>query len=323
MSRWLLRRSFDALATAVVAGVVLIVLLHLLPGDPLAAALGDHPVSPEVEAALRHHWGTDRTVLQSLAAVLGGLVHGDLGTSIVEQRPVLAILGERIGPTLLLGALTLLLDFTVGLALGVWTALHPDAWRARLVGALTIIGYAVPSFVVGMILVWLFAIRLHWLPAAGMSDVLLSPDASRLAVVADHLRYLVLPLTATVVATLAVPVRQQRAAAAATAAQPWVLAARARGVSPARVAWRHCWRPALTPIVTLFGLWFPMLVAGTVFVEVVFQWPGIGLMLAQATQARDIPVVMGGGLLLILSVQLGSLIADALYHVVDPAQRQS
>jgi peptide/nickel transport system permease protein len=319
----LLRRTGDAVATALVASVVLIILLHLLPGDPLAAVLGDHPVPPAVEAALRRQWGTDRSVVQSIGAVFAGLAHGDLGVSIVEQRPVLAILGERLGPTFLLGALTLLIDFTAGLALGVWSALHPDAIRARLIGAITIVGYALPSFVVGMLLVWMFAVKLRWFPAAGLSNVLLRPDASVMTTLLDHLKHLVLPLAAMVIATLAVPLRQQRAAALVTAAQPWVLAARARGISPALVAWRHCWRPALTPIVTLLGLWLPMLVAGAVFVEVVFQWPGIGLLLARATQDRDIPLVMGAGLLLIVTVQLGSLLADVMYHVVDPAQRQA
>lgn len=319
----MLRRTVDAVATALVASVVLVILLHLLPGDPLAAVLGDHPVPPAVEAALRRQWGTDRGLLQSLAAVFGGLARGDLGVSIVEQRPVTTILGERLGPTFLLGALTLLIDFTVGLALGVWSALHPDTIRARLIGAVTIVGYALPSFVIGMLLVWTFALKLHWFPAGGTSDVLLSPDAPFTVTLLDHLKHVVLPLTAMVMATLAVPLRQQRTAALATAAQSWVLAARARGVSPGLVAWRHCWRPALTPIVTLLGLWFPMLVAGAVFVEVVFQWPGVGLLLAHATQDRDIPLVMGGGLLLIVTVQLGSLIADALYYVVDPAQRQA
>ena len=261
--------------------------------------------------------------MQSIGAVFAGLAHGDLGVSIVEQRPVLAILGERLGPTFLLGALTLLIDFTAGLALGVWSALHPDAIRARLIGAITIVGYALPSFVVGMLLVWMFAVKLRWFPAAGLSNVLLRPDASVMTTLLDHLKHLVLPLAAMVIATLAVPLRQQRAAALVTAAQPWVLAARARGISPALVAWRHCWRPALTPIVTLLGLWLPMLVAGAVFVEVVFQWPGIGLLLARATQDRDIPLVMGAGLLLIVTVQLGSLLADVMYHVVDPAQRQA
>ena len=255
MSRWLLRRTVDALATALVASVVLVILLHLLPGDPLAAVLGDHPVSPAIEAGLRRQWGTDRGLLQSIAAVFGGLARGDLGLSIVEQRPVITILGERLGPTLLLGALTLLIDFTVGLALGVWSALHPDTLRARLISAVTIVGYALPSFVIGMLLVWALALKLPWLPVGGFSSVLLSPDAPFPAALLDHLRYLVLPLATMVIATLAVPLRQQRSAALATAAQPWVLAARARGVAPGLVAWRHCWRPALTPIVTLLGLW--------------------------------------------------------------------
>jgi peptide/nickel transport system permease protein len=316
VSRWLLRRTGDAIATALVASVVLVILLHLLPGDPLAAVLGDHPVAPDVEARMRQHWAT-------LPAIFRALVHGDLGQSIVQNRPVVTILAERLAPTFLLGALTLLIDFTAGLALGVWSALHPDTLRARFVGAVTIVGYALPSFVIGMLLVWLFALKLHWFPPGGVSDVLLSPDASFASRLVDHLRHLALPLAAMVIATLAVPLRQQRSAALATAAQPWVLAARARGVSPGRVAWRHCWRPALTPIVTLLGLWFPMLVAGAVFVEVVFQWPGVGLLLAQATADRDVPLVIGGGLLLIIAVQLGSLLADVLYHVVDPAQRHA
>jgi peptide/nickel transport system permease protein len=316
VSRWLLRRTIDAVATALVAGVVLVILLHLLPGDPLAAVLGDHPVAPDVEARMRQHWGT-------LSAIFGGLAHGDLGMSIVENRRVTTILAERLGPTLLLGALTLLVDFTVGLALGVWSALHPDTIRARLIGAVTVVGYALPSFVIGMLLVWVFALKLHWLPAGGVSDVLLSPDAGFAATLLDHLQHLVLPLAAMVIATLAVPLRQQRSASLAAAAQPWVLAARSRGVPPGLLAWRHCWRPALTPVVTLLGLWLPMLVAGTVFVEVVFQWPGVGLLLAHATADRDVPVVIGAGLLLIVAVQLGSLIADVLYHVVDPVQRQA
>jgi len=137
----------------------------------------------------------------------------------------------------------------------------------------------------------------------------------------DHLKHLILPLATMVIATIAVPLRQQRSAALSTAAAPWVLAARARGVRPWTVAWQHCWRPALTPIVTLLGLWLPMLVAGAVFAESVFSWPGMGLLIAEATLARDIPVVIAAGLVLIVAIQAGSLMADILYHVVDPAQR--
>ncbi len=320
MIRWLLRRTTDAVVTALVAAVLLVVLVHYLPGDPLAAIIRDRPATPEVLAALRARWGTDRPLTQVLAAFFGGIAHGDLGVSLSEQRPVTTVLLEHLGPTVLLGGLTLLIDFTIGLALGLWSALHPDSTRGRLLGALTLAGYALPTFVVGMVLVWLCAVEWHWFPPAGLADPLLAPGAPAGVVLLDRLRHLALPLAAMVIATIAVPIRQQRAAALATAAQPWVLAARARGVSPSRVAWRHCWRPALTPVVTLFGLWLPMLVAGAVFVEAVFGWPGIGSLIATATADRDVPLVVGGGLLLIVMVQLGSLVADVLYRVVDPVQ---
>ncbi|HEY4321083.1 MAG TPA: ABC transporter permease [Gemmatimonadales bacterium] len=321
MTGWLIRRTADAALTALVAVVLLVILVHLLPGDPLAPILRDRGADPATAAALAARWGTNRTILQSLAALFTGVIHGDLGLSLSAQRPVLDVLADHLGPTLLLGSLTLLIDFTVGLALGVWTALHADLATARWVSALSVVGYTVPSFVVGTVLVWLFAVKLGWLPSGSIADPLLSSSAGTWAILADHLRHLVLPLAALVIATIAVPLRQQRSAVFEVAAQPWVLAARARGVAPARIAWRHCWRPALTPIVTLLGLWLPLLVAGAVFVEVVFNWPGMGLLLAQATIDRDVPVVVAGGALLIVTVQAGSLLADVLYHVVDPRQR--
>jgi peptide/nickel transport system permease protein len=260
----------------------------------------------------------DRSLPEAIATFFGGLWHGDLGISLSRQQPVLRVLSERLGPTLLLGGLTLLLDFTIGLALGVWSALHPGSWRARAVAALALLGYALPAFVIGLVLVWLFSVTLHWFPPGGMGDPLMPTTAGLGPMLLDRLRHLALPLATMVIATLAVPLRQQRAASLAAAAQPWVLAARARGVSPFRVAWRHCWRPALTPIVTLFGLWLPMLVSGAVFVEAVFAWPGLGSLMAEATASRDVPLVVGAGALLIVVVQAGSLLADLLYRAADP-----
>lgn len=321
MTGWLLRRGADALLTALLAAVALVALVHALPGDPLAAVLGEHSATPEQLAALTARWGTDRALLPKLADYFTALARGDLGFSMTRDIPVTSVLLERLGPTLLLGSLTLLIDFTLGLALGLWAALHPNSWRARALGAVTIVGYAIPSFVAGMLLVWLFGIRLAWLPVAGFRDVLLPIDSGTAAVFLDHLRHLILPLATMVIATIAVPLRQQRAAALTVVAAPWVRAARARGVSPAAIAWRHCWRPALTPIVTLFGLWLPMLVAGAVFIEGLFSWPGLGSLIAEATTTRDVPLVVGAGLLLVAAVQIGSLLADVLYRVVDPAQR--
>lgn len=322
MTAWLVRRSVDAVISAAVAILLLVALVQVMPGDPLAVILGDRPADAATVARLRERYGFDRSLPQALGDFARGALRGDLGIALSEQRPVTTLLREHVGPTLLLGSLTLLINFTVGLALGLWWALHPRTVRSRLIGAATVVGYALPTFAIGMVLVWIFAVELAWLPAAGSSDPLLDPNAPLVMVLADRLAHLALPLTAMVVATIAVPIRQQRSAALAVTTQPWVRAARARGLSPAVVAWRHCWRPALTPIVTLLGLWLPMLVSGAVLVESVFAWPGIGSLLAEATVNRDVPLVIGAGLLLVVAVQAGSLIADVLYRVVDPTQRE-
>ncbi len=320
MGSWLVRRVVDAVLTAACGALLLVALVQLLPGDPLAAVLRDHPSDPTTVAALRARWGTDLPLGTTVVRFVGGALRGDLGMSLTEGRPVTTVLAERLGPTLLLGGLTLLVNFTLGLALGLWSALRPASWRARALGAATLAGYALPSFVIGLVVVWIFALQLGWFPPAGFSDPLLAADAGRLAVLRDRLHHLALPLLTMVLATIAVPIRHQRAAAADTRNAPWVTAAHARGVSAGRVAWQHVWRPALTPIATLLGLWLPLLVGGAVFVEAVFAWPGLGTLIAQATTNRDVPLVVGAGVLLIVAVQAGSLLADCLYHIVDPTQ---
>ncbi|HET9133102.1 MAG TPA: ABC transporter permease [Gemmatimonadales bacterium] len=319
---WLLRRTLDAVLMTLLGVAVLFVLVRAMPGDPLTAILGERSVDPATTVALRARFGLDTPLPTALAAFLRDAVRGDLGLSIATQRPVTALLGERLGPTLLLGALTLLVNFGVGVALGLWGALHPTTRRARLLSTVTVVGYALPTFVVGVLLVWLGAVHLGWFPAGGLADPLLAADADTVTVLRDRLRHLALPLATMVLATIAVPLAQQRSAALETARAPWVRAARARGVAPARVAWRHVWRPALSPVITLLGLWLPMLVGGAVFVEAVFAWPGVGSLLATATAQRDLPVVIGGGALIIALVQAGGLLTDCAHRATDPRRRR-
>jgi peptide/nickel transport system permease protein len=321
MARWILTRTTEAFATALAAIVLLIVMIHYLPGDPLTAILQERAATPEQIAHLRRIWGADLSLPAVIVNHGKDLLHGSLGHSQSLDQPVTTVLAQRLVPTMLLGALTLLIDFTLGLALGVWSALRPETVRARLIGVLAIAGYAIPSFAIGMVLIWIFS-PLQWLPAGGMRSLTLPLDATATTRFLDLLRHLILPVATMVIATIAIPLRQQRSAALATAAQPWVLAARARGVAPFRIAWMHCWRPALTPIITLLGLWLPMLVSGAVIVENVFAWPGIGTLIADATLQRDLPLVFGAGVLLIVLVQLGSMLADIILRILNPAQAQ-
>lgn len=320
---WLVRRTLDAVVMTVLGTAALFILVRAMPGDPLVAILGERSVDPATAAALRARFGLDVPLPTALLAFLRDAIQGDLGTSLATQQPVATILAERLGPTLLLGSLTLLVTFTGGIALGLWTALHPTSRRARLLTTLSVLGYALPTFVIGLVLVWFGAVQLGWFPAGGVADPLLPLDASLLTVLGDRARHLALPLLTMVLATIAVPLAQQRSAALGTAQAPWVQAARARGITPAAVAWRHVWRPALSPVITLAGLWLPMLVGGAVFVEAVFAWPGIGSLLAEATAQRDLPVVVGGGALVIAVVQAGALCADLLHRVTDPRQHDA
>ncbi len=321
MIRWFAGRLMAAVGTAIAAIAVLTALVHLLPGDPLTAVLVEGVADPAARAAMAERWQIDRPVFEATISTVSRYLTGDFGVAMASGRPVAGLLGERLGPTMLLGGLTLLIHFTIGIAIGLWSALRPHSFSGRAVTAFTLIGYSLPSFVIGMLLVWLFSIHWQLLPPAGVADPFLPANAGIVAALADRLRHLALPLATMVIATVAVPIRHQRTAALATATAPWVLAARARGVAGLPLILRHVWRPALTPVVTLMGLWLPALVAGAVFVEAIFAWPGIGSLLAEATARRDIPVVLGAGALTIVFVQLGSLLADGCNRLLDPRQR--
>ncbi len=323
MIAWAARRIAGAALLTLLGSAILVLLVQLLPGDPLAAFIGDRGLDPAAEAALRQRWGIDRPALQVLTDFFRGAARGDLGTSLAAQRPVVELLAERLEPTLLLGGCTLVIDFTLGIWLGLWSALRPDTWRARLIAGATLFCYAVPGFVIGLLLIWAFAIQWPVFPAAGFADPLLAADASALTRTLDITRHLALPLATMVLATIAVPIRMQRTAALETRDATWVRAAVARGIPARQVAWRHVWRPAISPVVTLLGLWLPMLVSGAIFVEAVFAWPGLGSLIASAAASRDLPVVIGAGALLIAVVQAGSLLADLLNRWLDPAQRTS
>lgn len=321
MGRWLLRRTLQSAATLAVAVVVMFVVMRLAPGDPLARLTGDRALSRPELAALRARYGLDQPLHRQFAAFAAGIPRGDLGVSIAQGRPVTRLLRERLPATLLLGGTVLLLNFTAGLWLGVTQAVRRGRAPDAVLGVLSLTGYAMPSFWLGLMLAWLVGVEWRLLPAAGMQDPLLPSGAPLAARALDVLRHLVLPAVTLSVVSIAATMRYQRAAMLEVLAQPFVLTARARGLSERRVIWRHAWRNALFPILTLFGLWLPILVSGSVFVESVFAWPGLGSLAADAVGARDYPVLMGCALLASSLVVLGSLATDVLYGVLDPRVR--
>jgi peptide/nickel transport system permease protein len=318
---WLLRRTLQAVLTFAVALALLFLLMRAAPGDPLSRLSADRPISRQETEVLRARYGLDQPVGAQLLAFAGGLIRGDLGVSIEHGRPVTALLAARLPATILLGGSVLLLNFTVGLWLGVRQAVRHGQREDRWLTTLSLAGYAMPSFWLGLVLAWLVGVEWRLLPAAGMQDPLLDSDAGLITRVGDVLRHLVLPALTLSIVSIAATMRYQRTAMLEVLHLPYIMTARSKGLTEGQVTWRHAWRNALFPVITLFGLWLPILVSGSVFVEAVFAWPGLGSLAAGAVGSRDYPLLMGASVLVAALVVAGGLLTDLAYAFLDPRVR--
>ena len=319
---WLALRIGQALLTAVLALALLFFVMRLVPGDPLASLDDERMMTPEQVEALRARYGLDQPPARQFARFLQGALRGDLGTSYQYGRPVGQLVRERLPATLLLGGTALLVTFTVGLWLGVVQARARGRATDHALTVASLAAHAMPAFWLGLMLVLLLGVKLRWLPVAGMSDPALI-DAAAGARLVDWARHLVLPVITLALVSVAAAMRYQRTAMIEALAQPYVQAARARGLTERAVIWRHAWRNALFPVLTLFGLWLPIIVVGSVFVEQVFAWPGIGSLAAGAASARDYPLLMATSVLATFAVVLGGLVTDLAHMALDPRLRRA
>lgn len=320
MSRWLVRRILEGALTWGAAVVALFILVRLLPGDPLASA---NELPPETRDALARLYGLDQPLIAQLGHFLSGLLHGDLGVSFLHGRPVLELIGAHLPATLLLGGTVLVAEFAIAWWLGTRLAAHAGGAEDRWTMRVLLTGHALPPFWLGLILVWLFALLFRWLPAGGVHDPLLAADAPWSMRALDTARHLVLPWVTLLLTTLVVPLRHHREAVREMLDADWVRAARARGTAEPAVLLRHAARPALAPLVTLLGLWLPMLLTGAVLVEATFSWPGLGLLMAEAVGGRDYPLATGCVILGAGAIVIGNILGDLLHRLLDPRVRDA
>lgn len=324
----MLRRIARQIATAV--GVVLFVvtatflLVHLAPGDPASLWVAPGAGEAELEIA-RRSLGLDRPLVVRYLTWLAGFATGDWGVSLTQQRPVVSVIGAALPHTLLLSAASLLLTYVGGILIG---AIQATRSRSALDSGLTVSTlavYGMPSYWLAIMLVLVFSYasaRYGWpawlrFPAIGVASL----DADFLTPIErifDRVKHLVLPLATLGLIGIAGTARYVRGAALDVRQLLFVHAARARGLSPIVVELRHVLRNALLPVVTLMGLSLPALFSGTVFVEVIFAWPGMGRVMVDAVSARDYPVVMATTAIFATLVVVGNLLADLLYRAVDP-----
>lgn len=324
MSRWIFRRLAQAVVTLAVVVVLLFLLMRLTPGDPLGGIAGDRLMTPEEMQLLRARYGLDQPVPQQFMTFAAGAVRGDFGTSIHRYPDQVGpLIRDRIPASLLLGGTVLLLNFTIGIGLGVLQAVHRGSRFDRWLTRISLAAWALPSFWLGLVLIAVFSLTLGLFPAGQMHDPLLSADASPLTRLFDLLHHLALPALTLSAVSLAAGMRFQRTAMLEVLRLDFVRAARARGLPERRVIWVHAWRNALSPVVTLLGLWLPMLVAGSIYVESIFNWPGLGSLAAEAISGRDYPLLLGTAMLTSVLVVAGGVLADLGYLLVDPRVRDS
>lgn len=320
MVRHLLERLMAGAVTVALVALVGFALLELTPGGP-ASITEDPRLSPEDRARVRAALGLDRSAGERLLAYARNAARGDLGVSLSRNEPVAHVLARALPATLWLSGGALVVALVLGIAVGTAAAVRPRgllSWIARFgLPALD----AMPPFWLGICAVLVFAWRLDWLPAAHMQSA--APIDGAFAFVVDRIRHLVLPVLVLAVPGAAPVARHHWASMTQALASEQVRAARAAGLRETRVLWARAFPTALLPTLQLIGLGLPALVGGAVVVEVVFSWPGLGRVHQQALVARDVPLFLGGLLLIGSLVVVGGVVADLLSAWADPRLRRS
>ena len=316
--RALIQRIGQGIVVVAIVATATFILVRLAPGDPFAGALDNIHLTPAMRAQWRAAYGLDGNLGTQYVRWISALLHGDLGWSVSANQPVARIIASALPNTLWLMGFALVLSFALGMALGALQAARHDRATDRAIGAVTLFGAALPDFWLALVVLLTGAYWWRIFPVGGATDPLLPLAASFGTVLLDRLRHLVLPVLTLVILIAAPVARQQRAALLDRLGAEWVRTATAKGVAPWTVFRRHAWRTALGPVVTLGGLALPALVGGSVFVERVFAWPGMGLLAAGAIAARDYHLVVGCVLVGSVMVVVGSIIADLLSQRLDP-----
>ncbi len=322
IARFLIVRLFKMVAIVIAIVCVNFLLIHAAPGDPASVLAGQSgSADPEFVAQLRHQFGLDQPLSVQLWIYVSSVLRGDLGVSHVQQRTVLSLIMERLPATLLLTGTAFAFALIAGIALGAAAARRVGTWADSAITVLALGFYATPIFWVGLMLVLVFSVWLDWLPSFGMNTV--GADLHGWASVADTAQYLILPALTLGLFYMAVYARLTRSAMLDVAGEDFIRTARAKGVPEGRILRRHILRNALLPVVTLAGIQAGQLIGGSVLVETVFAWPGIGRLAFDALLARDYQVLLGVFLTTAILVVLFNLATDLIYFVIDPRMQAS
>jgi peptide/nickel transport system permease protein len=312
MLAFLIRRIASTFIVMAIVAVIIFLLVRIAPGDPVAILVGDN-ASPDQIDAVRKQLGLDDPIVVQFWRWASRVLVGDLGISIFSNEPVAKLISQRLEPTLSLAATTIILAVVVAVTAGIIAAWQVGTWIDRVVMALSVASFSVPVFVVGYVLIYVFAIQLRWLPVQGYQ-----PIADGFV---DWLRHLVLPSIALGLAYVALIARITRTAMLEVLAEDYIRTAHAKGVATGPVLLKHALKNAGVPIVTVIGIGIALLIGGVVITETVFNIPGIGRLVVDAIQTRDYPIIQGVILLFSGVYVIVNLLVDLTYTLLDPRIR--
>ena len=304
MTSYFLKRLLGLLPTLLIVAVLVFLFVHMLPGDPARLAAGPD-ADPQTVELVRRDLGLDRPLPEQFLNFFGHMLQGDFGTSLRSRRPVSTEISERFMPTLLLTITSMVWSVIFGMVIGISSAVFRNRWPDRLGMTIAVSGISFPAFALGMLLMQVFSVQLGWLPTVG----------------ADSWRHYILPSLTLGAGVAAVMARFTRASFVEVVQEDFVRTARAKGLKERTVIFKHCLRNALIPVVTMMGLQFGFLLGGSIVVETVFNWPGLGRLLVDAVTMRDYPVIQTLVLLFSLEFILINLVVDVLYGFINPTIR--
>ena len=321
MSRYIIRRSLTGILIILVAIFLNFMLIQLAPGDPISILSGQDSPSPEMEEALREKYGLNDPVGVQFVTYLKTLASGDLGESILSGRPVIEMIAERIGPTLLLTLTTAILALIIGTVLGIYCARRPGSKFDNTLSGISYLFDSMPSFWLGMMFILLFASWLKIFPTSGMID--LRADYSGIAYYLDILYHMILPATTLTLLSTPYFFRIARSSVIQVMSEDFVTTLRATGMKESRIFNKYVFKNAVLPTVTVFGITLAYMITGVAIIEIVFSWPGMGSFMLNAITRRDYPLLMGIYLVLSISVAVTMIVIDILYAFIDPRIRFS
>lgn len=304
MLNYFLKRLFGLIPTMLIVAVIVFLFVHMLPGDPARIAAGPDANSETVEL-IRRDMGLDKPLPQQFVSYFVKLSQGNLGTSIRTKRPIWTEIAERFMPTLLLTITSMVWAVIFGMVVGIFSAVYRNRWQDRVGMTLAVSGISFPAFALGMVLMQVFSVQLGWLPTVG----------------ADTWKHYILPSITLGASVAAVMARFTRASFVEVIQEDFVRTARAKGVKEKIVIFKHCLRNALIPVVTMMGLQFGFLLGGSIVVEAVFNWPGLGRFLVDSVNSRDYPAIQALVLLFSVEFILINLVVDMLYGWINPTIR--